>query len=85
MKPKLNKSVYNDYLNVVGESYLRKDDQTFNADEIKEKQKLKQSFDENILPALEDRINDITTDLRICFAIAEGKSIEEINQFQVDS
>ena len=43
---------------------------------------LKQSFDEHIKPMIEEKIVQMTTNLRICLAIAEGKSIDQINQFQ---
>lgn len=80
LKKQLHPQVYQDFLNIVGLSYLVSDEKEEQTPEQQKHAKvLKQSFNENIIPPLESRLNEMCTNLRICFAIAEGKSSEEIN------
>jgi hypothetical protein len=84
LKPKLNRSVFSDFLTIVGKSYTEGTglDEEEDEDDTREAIQLKQSFDEHIKPMIEEKILQMTTNLRITLAIAEGKSIDQINQFQ---
>ena len=81
LKDKLPKQVYDDLLVMLGKSYLPSNDQ---GEDDQQNSDLRKSFREHILPRIVAKIDEIAKNLRITFAIAEGKTTEEITGYQAN-
>ena len=85
LKKTLHKDVYGDFLTIIGQSYMPLIDEdaseeTKLANEL-QFLKLKEGFHFNIMPKIEEKIFNMSNNLRITFAIAEGKTTEELNEY----